>query len=106
MTAPLTKADIERILTARIRALEEAERTCKVANESQRRSIAELEASLRESETQEQRQFEAWVAMRNRAEKAEALAKERGMVKIAQDALLKALEGKTTFEEVLRISHE
>mgnify|MGYP001587254378 CR=1 FL=1 len=34
-----------------------------------------LEASLRESETQEQRQFEAWVAMRTRAEKAEAEVK-------------------------------
>ncbi|MFH1430375.1 MAG: GspE/PulE family protein [Candidatus Uhrbacteria bacterium] len=39
-------------------------------------------------------------------DKAEALAKERGMLTISQDALLRAVEGVTSYEEVLRIAHE
>ncbi|MDO8462867.1 MAG: GspE/PulE family protein [bacterium] len=35
-----------------------------------------------------------------------AYIKERGMLTLMQDALLKALEGVTTYEEVLRVSHE
>lgn len=37
---------------------------------------------------------------------ARALVKEKGMVTLAQDAILRAVEGVTTYEEVLRISHE
>ena len=40
------------------------------------------------------------------ADEAAALAKEKGMLTLHQDALLKALEGVTTYEEVLRITHE
>ncbi|MFH1098793.1 MAG: GspE/PulE family protein [Candidatus Uhrbacteria bacterium] len=36
----------------------------------------------------------------------EALTRERGMLMLQQDALLKALEGETTYEEVLRVAHE
>ena len=46
----MTKAKMERVLIERIRALEDAERTCKAANESQRRSIGVLEASALERE--------------------------------------------------------
>ncbi len=40
------------------------------------------------------------------ADEAAALAKQKGMITLHQDALLKALEGVTTYEEVLRITHE
>jgi len=40
------------------------------------------------------------------AAEAAALAKQKGMLSLHQDALLKALEGMTTYEEVLRITHE
>jgi type IV pilus assembly protein PilB len=40
------------------------------------------------------------------ADEASALAKQKGMMTLHQDALLKALEGVTTYEEVLRITHE
>ncbi|MDO8599176.1 MAG: GspE/PulE family protein [bacterium] len=40
------------------------------------------------------------------ASEAAALAKQKGMLTLHQDALLKALEGMTTYEEVLRITHE
>ncbi|MDO8621923.1 MAG: GspE/PulE family protein, partial [bacterium] len=40
------------------------------------------------------------------ANEAAALAKQKGMLSLHQDALLKALEGMTTYEEVLRITHE
>lgn len=40
------------------------------------------------------------------ADEAAALAKQKGMLSLHQDALLKALEGATTYEEVLRITHE
>jgi type IV pilus assembly protein PilB len=35
-----------------------------------------------------------------------AIAAEQGMLTLRQDALVKALEGETTYEEVLRITHE
>lgn len=40
------------------------------------------------------------------ASEAAALAGQKGMLTLHQDALLKALEGMTTYEEVLRITHE
>jgi len=40
------------------------------------------------------------------ASEAVALAKQKGMLTLHHDALLKALEGMTTYEEVLRITHE
>ncbi|MBI4142735.1 type II secretion system protein GspE, partial [Candidatus Uhrbacteria bacterium] len=40
------------------------------------------------------------------ADEAAAFAKQQGMLTFRQDALLKALEGLTTYEEVLRITHE
>lgn len=40
------------------------------------------------------------------ADEAAAAAKRKGMITLHQDALLKALEGMTSYEEVLRITHE
>lgn len=37
---------------------------------------------------------------------ARALVQQKGMITFVQDALIRALEGMTTYEEVLRISHE
>jgi type IV pilus assembly protein PilB len=50
--------------------------------------------------------FEQMILKGFPAEEARALARERGNLTLFQDALLKALEGITTYEEVLRVSHE
>jgi lipopolysaccharide biosynthesis regulator YciM len=61
----------------RIRALEAAERTCKAANESQRKTIAALEAELAEcSHRYAEDVFPETAAAVARAEKAEARVKE------------------------------